>query len=96
MIEIVLQPRAITDLAEIEEFSFHRFGAAVAAEYMAKLERAFDRLAKYPESGPTYPDIRPPVRFTRSGRHYIFYDYDGASVSVVRILHHARVPEDLL
>ncbi len=94
MIKLVLQPRATHDLEEIEEFSFNQFGSAAAAEYMAKLERVFDRLALYPESGPLYPDAWPPVRHTRSGQHYVFYDYDGLSVSVIRILHHARVPDD--
>jgi plasmid stabilization system protein ParE len=47
------------------------------------------RLATFPESGAIYPGIRPQIRYLAYRRHHIFYDYDGETVWVVRILHHA-------
>jgi len=93
---LVIQPRADSDLAEIDRYSFENFGAEVAEAYMDGLESAFDRLLAYPESGPVFPGIRPQIRYLSSGKHRIFYDYDGQTISVVRILHQAQVPEDHL
>ena len=63
---------------------------------MAEIEAALDRLIVYPESGPVFPGLMPMTRYVSCGRHRIFYDYDGAVIYVIRILHQAMVPEDYL
>ena len=65
------------------------FGDVSAKQYMAELDRALDRLMAFPLSGPAYPGLRMPVRYLRFRSHQIFYDFDGETVRVLRILHHA-------
>ena len=96
MTSLIVRPGAEVDLLEIESYSFREFGFQVAASYMAELEASLARLLVYPESGPIFPGIFPAIRYLSCGRHRIFYDYDGATVQVARILHQAMVPEDHL
>jgi toxin ParE1/3/4 len=88
--------KAELDLLEIEQYSFDNFGAAQANDYMDMIERVFDRLLAYPDSGPIYPGVRPPVRYVSAGKHRAFYDYDGRTIMIRRVLHQAMVPEDHL
>ncbi len=67
-----------------------RFGLDVADEYIDGIDAALARLAEFPESGPVYPGLRPPVRYLTYRRHHILYDFDGTTVRIARILHHAR------
>lgn len=76
-------------MEEIDLYGIVNFGAAPAERYMSGFFDAFDRLARFPEIGPPYPGIRPAIRFLTYREHHIFYDYDGETVVVVRILHHA-------
>jgi plasmid stabilization system protein ParE len=56
---------------------------------MTALQAAVERLAEHPLSGPVSPGLRPPIRFLTYRRHHILYDFDGTTVWIVRILHHA-------
>jgi toxin ParE1/3/4 len=96
MRQLTILPNARDDLRAIEHYSIQEFGASVADYYMNRIERALDRLLNYPESGPLYPGIRPPVRYVSVGSHHLFYDFDGKSIAVLRVLHQAMVPEDWL
>jgi toxin ParE1/3/4 len=89
MAEIVVRPAASADIAGLYAFGVQQFGMDTADDYHAGLEAAIARLAEFPESGPLYPGLRPPIRFLTYRRHHIFYDYDGANVWIVRVLHHA-------
>lgn len=90
MPEIVFSPKASADLAGIYNQSAAQFGIDTADAYHDGLQAAVERLAAFPESGPAFPGIRPPVRYLAYKRHRIIYDYDGETVRVIRILHHAR------
>jgi toxin ParE1/3/4 len=94
MKELTLLSDARAYLRAIERYSNDLFGRAVAIVYMNRVERALDRLMDYPESGPVYPGIRPPVRYLSVGSHRIFYDFDGERISVTRVLHQAMMPDD--
>jgi toxin ParE1/3/4 len=89
MADIVVRPAASADIADIYVFSLERFGIETADQYHDGLQAAIMRLAEYPESGPIYPKLRPPIRFHTYKRHHIFYEYDGATIWIIRILHHA-------
>ncbi len=69
--------------------SIEQFGFDIASAYMDGIDQAFERLADFPELSPVYSKLRPPLRFIVCRSHHIFYDFDGAVVSVIRILHHA-------
>jgi toxin ParE1/3/4 len=94
VITLFIGPKAGSDLLEIEDYSVRTFGADKAANYMTMIERVFYRLLNYPESGPVYPGLLPAIRYVSVGKHRAFYDYDGRSITVVRVLHQAMVPED--
>jgi toxin ParE1/3/4 len=89
MAEVITRPAAQLDMEEIDLYGIVNFGAAAADRYMSGFFDAFDRLARFPEIGPIYPGIRPVTRFLTYREHHIFYDFDGETVVVVRILHHA-------
>lgn len=90
MAEIAFRPEASADLADVYALSVEQFGRPTADSYHDGLQAAAERLAEFPESGPFYPGLRPPVRLLTYRRHHILYDYDGETVWIVRILHHAR------
>lgn len=90
MAEIVVRPEASADIADIFAVSVARFGPDTARDYHAGLETAVSRLADFPQAGAVYPGIRPPIRYLGYRRHHIFYDFDGSTVWIVRILHHAQ------
>lgn len=89
MAELIVRPGASADIADIFACSVDQFGADVARDYLAGLQAAIARLADFPEYGTVFPGTRPPIRYLAYRRHHVFYDYDGATVWVARILHNA-------
>lgn len=89
MARIVVRAEARSDLATIYAYSVELYGTGMARDYLSGMERALGRLEEFPELGPAYPGIRPPIRFLAHRQHHIFYDYNGQTVCIVRILHHA-------
>jgi toxin ParE1/3/4 len=89
MAEFRIQPEASADIADIYAFSVERFGPEVAQGYMAGLDLAFTQLADYPESGSVFEGIFPAIRRLTYRKHRIFYDFDGTTIMIVRILHQA-------
>ena len=98
MAELRLRAAAAADLAAILDFSVESFGAQIAEAYLKSFEDAFDLLRRHPHAGALRVDldIAPPLRCLPHRRHRIFYDTDGRSVVVVRILHYARDVDALL
>ncbi len=96
MVKVDVSVEARADLLELHIQSTIRFGLEVAEEYMEGINAALARLAEFPQSGPVFPGIRPPVRYLAYKRHHILYDYDGATVWIVRIVHHARDVRQLM
>ena len=90
MAEIAFSPAASADVAGIYARSAAQLGEDTANSYHAGLQAAVEQLAEFPQSGPVFPGIRPPVRYLACKRHHIIYDYDGNTVSIIRIIHHAR------
>ncbi len=89
MAELVIRPAASADIADIYAYSVRQFGASTARQYHDGLQAAIVRLTEFPQSNPNYPGLRPPIRYMAYRRHHIFYDFDGTTVWVARILHHA-------
>ncbi len=73
-----------------------RFGLDVADEYIEGINAALARLGEFPQSGPVFPGIRPPVRYLAYKRHRILYEFDGETVWIIRIIHHARDVRQLM
>ena len=96
MVELNVSASARADLLDLHTQSTIRFGLDVADEYIDGIDVAFARLAEFPQSGPVFPGIRPPVRYLAYKRHHIIYDYTGDTVWVIRIIHHARDARHLM
>lgn len=89
MAEVAFRPAASEDLAGIYALGAGQYGIETADRYHDGLLAAISRLAMFPQSGPVYPGLRTPIRYLAFRRHHIFYDFDGTTVWIVRILHHA-------
>lgn len=87
--EIAVREEASVDIANTYRFSLENFGEAVAAEYMAGLDEAIGRLGRHPEMGRIDRGIVPPIRILTYRSHRIYYDFDGTTVYIARIFHHA-------
>jgi len=96
MAELEVRPTASADIAGIYAYSVEQFGVDAADKYHDGLEAAISRLAEFPMSGPVYPGLRRPMRYLAFRRHHIFYDFDGTTVRIARILHHAMDVRRLL
>ena len=89
MAEIVFHEEASADVEAIYRFSQARFGVAVADDYHEGLLETVVRLETFPEMGREVSGLAPPVRALSFRSHAIYYRFDGATVTVERILHHA-------
>ena len=89
MTEIAVRDEASADIANTYRFSVESFGESIAAEYMAGLDEAIGRLGNHPEMGRIDRGIVPPIRVLTYRSHRIYYDFDGTTVQIVRIFHHA-------
>ncbi len=93
MAELRLRAAADADLVDILDYSIATFGHRVALEYAGSFETAFDLLRRHPEAGQLRSDIESPIHCLHHRRHRIFYDLEGDTIWVVRILHHAMDAE---
>jgi toxin ParE1/3/4 len=94
--EVRLRAAADADLASILEHSVARFGEEVGEAYLRSFEGAFDLLRRHPMAGALRLAIEPPIRCLPHRSHRIFYDVDGDTVWIVRVLHHAMDVESRL
>jgi toxin ParE1/3/4 len=94
--DIILSRAARADLVEIGEYGDAQFGWAAADAYLLDIERAFGRLADFPQSGEARPTWGHGFRCLVCNRHRIVYRLRGTTVEIFRILHHSRdVPRHL-
>jgi toxin ParE1/3/4 len=89
MVDIEIRAEASLDIADIYAFSIERFGREVAQDYVDGLDVALLRLVQYPESTPVFEGVKPRLRQLVYRSHRVLYDFDGRTVSIVRILHSA-------
>ena len=90
MAEVHLSRAAYADLAEIDTYGVAQFGEGAADAYQDGLDRAFTRLAEFPESGEARPEYGTGLRCLVYASHRIFYLFDNGVVRIVRGLHHSR------
>ena len=67
-----------------------------ADKLLDSIERAFSRLADYPQLGPARPDLAAELRYFVVGSHLILYREITEGIEIVRVLHGARHLPDLL
>jgi toxin ParE1/3/4 len=89
MVEVAFRTEASRDLQDIYLQGAAQFGGDMADAYHDGMRSAVGRLADFPLLGPYYPGLSPPVRYLAYRSHQVFYQFDGTTVQVLRILHHA-------
>jgi len=87
-----LGPKAISDLAEIFDYTVDTWGERQAENYIEELERCFHLLADSPGLGRPCDLIFPGIRRLEQGRHVIVYKRDRNGILISRILHQDRLP----
>lgn len=87
MFEIVLHPRAETDLADIWQFTFETWGATQANIYLEQLDLGFHRLTKNHKLGKPCDEIRAGYRCLHLNRHIAYYRLSASQIIIVRVLH---------
>lgn len=87
---------ALADLEEVVVYTREAYGDEKARQYIAEIQATCSMLDTFPHLGPSVPRHEP-LRQRRASKHVIFYlPGDGREVEVVRILHQARLHEELL
>ncbi len=89
MAQVLVSGSASADLVGIKAYSVKQFGQRVTSEYLAGFERCFALLAEHPHIGMLHNEIRPAIRSIPNGSHRIYYDVEGDTVMIRRILHKA-------
>ena len=87
MAELRLSAAADADLAAILDFSIAQFGRETAEAYLRGIDKALDLLRRHPGVGALRAEITPPVRCLPHRSHRIFYDIEGDTVWIVRVIH---------
>lgn len=93
MIEIVKSPLAETDLIAIWQYSYEKWGANKAGEYLLQLDSGMQELASNPLLGKSREIVRPKYRSIQINRHVIYYKYQGNVIDIIRVLHERMIPE---
>lgn len=86
-LEVVLRPRAITDLEAVWRYTASEWNSDQADRYLDQFDNRLSLLADNPTLGSDYSHVRPGVRRYQVGRHGVFYRVARNQLVVVRVLH---------
>ena len=90
MAQVIWSPSALADVEAIAEY-IGRDSLDQAALFVARLFEATDRLADFPSSGRTIPELDDPAcRQIIVGAYRIMYRDDGDEVWITGVVHGAR------
>jgi toxin ParE1/3/4 len=78
------------DLVDIRKYLKHHASAKVAARMVSRLKQAVARACEMPAAGVPKPDYQPNCRFVVERPYLIYYDFDGDTMTILRVLHSAR------
>lgn len=87
MLQIKLKPKAEEDLETIFDYGANSFGFALASEYIHNLDEAFKLLANSPRLGMKQDVIAKGLRSFQVSSHFIFFRFNEAELTIVRVLH---------
>lgn len=85
--EYRLSPAALSDLDAIWDYSARMWSATQAETYIRGLASDMDLLVQHPGIARERTEIRPPVRFYRSGSRLIIYRIEAGWFEVLCIVH---------
>ena len=95
MLEVVLRPRAESDLDHIAQYTIAEWGETQAARYIADLRRQIEFAAEFPGAGSAAFGLPEQYRKVRAGMHHAIYRRSDTQLVVIRIIHMSEdVPDD--
>ncbi len=87
MSQVILSPKAKSDLSDIWDYTLAEWGIDQAEKYVRELWAAMKGQACDPSASTDISDVRKGYRKIRSGSHVIFFKLTRDGIDVVRILH---------
>ena len=87
MNQVILSPKAKSDLSEIWDYTLAEWGVDQAEKYVRDLWEAMQQQACDFSTSIDISDVRSGYRKVISGSHVIFFKLTGDGIDVVRILH---------
>ena len=87
MSQVILSPKAKSDLSEIWDYTLAEWGVDQAEKYVRDLWEAMQQQACDFSTSIDISDVRSGYRKVISGSHVIFFKLTGDGIDVVRILH---------
>jgi len=93
MLEVVKSPLAENDLLDIWQYSYDKWGADKAAEYLLQLDAGMHGLVTNPKVGKSREKVRKGYRSIQINRHVIYYRLKGNFIGIVRVLHERMIPD---
>lgn len=87
MSQVILSPKAKSDLSDIWDYTLAEWGIDQAEKYVRDLWTAMQKQVRDPSASVDISDIRKGYRKFRSDSHVIFFRLTPAGIDVVRILH---------
>ena len=82
-----LTNKAYEDLRGIARYTEQTWGVEQRKKYLAQLDQSFHRVAENVGIGRNCDHIKADYHSLPVGMHLVFYRVDGATVTIVRILH---------
>lgn len=86
MTDYRLTSKAEEDLRDCFRYGVKNFGLENAVNYLTGLHDKFSMLADKPLIGRDASDIAPLIRRFAQGQHIVFYQVNGTSVIIARVL----------
>jgi len=83
--KVIITDKARTDLLRIYSYIEQRSPAA-AETVIARIDRKFDQLTRFPFIGPERSSLAPGLRGVVVGNYLIFYIVESDSIIVVRVI----------
>ena len=84
-----IKAEALADLENIYAYGLGEHGIDRTEDYLTGMRAQFGRLIEFPKLGPQASGLRQTLRVWKFEQHHIYYRVTPASVTIVRILHHA-------
>lgn len=78
---------AESDLMDIWQYTFERWDAAQADEYLDDLDDGIQQLAENPEMGVKRDYVREGYRVLFVNSHAVYYTVTSSTIHVIRVLH---------
>jgi toxin ParE1/3/4 len=93
MLNVELSDLARADLTEIFVYTRKTWSERQAVHYLDALDACWRTLAENPGLGRDRADLRPNLMSYPTERHISFFEIDGDTLTIIRILHTSQDPD---